>query len=464
MDAFVYSVRHTHTHGDPIMMQAPTRLAILAILTQASAFAQVPTDWTIELQCRSSLDNAIPAYNLPFPSSLSSQYVSIGEQGDVAIRVILAGVEGVFYGQDGSGSIIFSAPAPFDPVWSTTLDLRNSMIAIELGGFGDGAQLFSTAGDLLEDFTTGGSEGISGIGGITIASDGAVCYRGDFGSEDKLIIDQFVDSTRIQTSIANTFSGNYSFIFAPEMNDDRQVVTNTIPETGPSRRIVRFDDMGAATTVAETGSGWTSFVNSTAIAQNGDVAFSARRTSDSLWVVNKWDGSSTTPIAAGDNEEIQNTSFANFPPVVSSNGWVAFRASDVANDATGVWVGDGETLVKIVGWDQMVETDLGMLPLGYDFGGLDGKQVTSGVIDINDNGQVAFSAFLRNGTVGVFVATPVIGCQPDLNDDGALDFFDISAFLTAFSSMDPVADFNNDGSYDFFDISAFLTAFSAGCP
>jgi|GEM_PF-1448959 len=55
-------------------------------------------------------------------------------------------------------------------------------------------------------------------------------------------------------------------------------------------------------------------------------------------------------------------------------------------------------------------------------------------------------------------------CPADLTDDGVLDFFDISAFLTAFSNQDPVADFTNDGTFDFFDISAFLTAFSAGCP
>ncbi|MBO6514758.1 MAG: CotH kinase family protein, partial [Phycisphaerales bacterium] len=44
----------------------------------------------------------------------------------------------------------------------------------------------------------------------------------------------------------------------------------------------------------------------------------------------------------------------------------------------------------------------------------------------------------------------------DLNQDGVLDFFDISAFLTAYGSADPIADFNNDGLLDFFDISAFL--------
>ena len=55
-------------------------------------------------------------------------------------------------------------------------------------------------------------------------------------------------------------------------------------------------------------------------------------------------------------------------------------------------------------------------------------------------------------------------CTPDLNGDGFLNFFDISAFLMAFANMDPSADFNNDGFFNFFDISAFLMEFSAGCP
>ena len=58
-----------------------------------------------------------------------------------------------------------------------------------------------------------------------------------------------------------------------------------------------------------------------------------------------------------------------------------------------------------------------------------------------------------------------IGCPgspADINGDGELDFFDISAFLTLFANEDPIGDFNTDGDWDFFDISAFLTAFSAG--
>jgi len=47
---------------------------------------------------------------------------------------------------------------------------------------------------------------------------------------------------------------------------------------------------------------------------------------------------------------------------------------------------------------------------------------------------------------------------------GTLDFFDVLAFLQAFSNQDPAADINSDGLWDFFDVLAFLQAFSAGCP
>lgn len=55
-------------------------------------------------------------------------------------------------------------------------------------------------------------------------------------------------------------------------------------------------------------------------------------------------------------------------------------------------------------------------------------------------------------------------CSVDFNNDGVLNFFDVSAFLGAFSAQDSAADLNNDGLYNFFDVSAFLSAYSAGCP
>ncbi len=57
-----------------------------------------------------------------------------------------------------------------------------------------------------------------------------------------------------------------------------------------------------------------------------------------------------------------------------------------------------------------------------------------------------------------------VDCIADLNFDGMLDFFDVSAFLNAYNAMDPAADFTGDGNYDFFDVSGFLNAYNAGCP
>ena len=71
---------------------------------------------------------------------------------------------------------------------------------------------------------------------------------------------------------------------------------------------------------------------------------------------------------------------------------------------------------------------------------------------------------LGNNWVSGTVSITVLECPADLSGDGTLNFFDISAFLQAFNSSDPIADFNNDGQFNFFDISAFLNAFGNGCP
>ena len=55
-------------------------------------------------------------------------------------------------------------------------------------------------------------------------------------------------------------------------------------------------------------------------------------------------------------------------------------------------------------------------------------------------------------------------CPADMNADGVLDFFDVSAFLNLFNAQNPEADFNGDGLFDFFDVSAFLNAYNQGCP
>lgn len=70
----------------------------------------------------------------------------------------------------------------------------------------------------------------------------------------------------------------------------------------------------------------------------------------------------------------------------------------------------------------------------------------------------------NNWVSGDAPLTVVGDCAADLNGDGALNFFDVSVFLSAFASGDLAADFTGDGLLNFFDVSAFLGAFAAGCP
>ncbi|MHA7812379.1 MAG: GC-type dockerin domain-anchored protein [Phycisphaerales bacterium] len=64
------------------------------------------------------------------------------------------------------------------------------------------------------------------------------------------------------------------------------------------------------------------------------------------------------------------------------------------------------------------------------------------------------------------ISFQLTGCnQADLAQPlGTHDFFDVSAFLTAFSAASPEADINQDGQHNFFDVSAFLTTYTQGCP
>ncbi len=86
---------------------------------------------------------------------------------------------------------------------------------------------------------------------------------------------------------------------------------------------------------------------------------------------------------------------------------------------------------------------------------------TAGVLFTLSPNSIAFDASIAL-TINALGMPPA--CPADLNGDGVLNFFDVSAFLNAYNAMDPIADFDNNGVFNFFDVSAFLNAFNAGCP
>ncbi len=97
-------------------------------------------------------------------------------------------------------------------------------------------------------------------------------------------------------------------------------------------------------------------------------------------------------------------------------------------------------------------------------GGLnDCDGTTDGAVAICDVAE-NFSIFdFNNDGVVDSCDASTLGRGANLNQDHALDFFDVALFLTWFSAQDPRADFTGEGQLTFFDVLAFLQTFSTGC-
>jgi probable HAF family extracellular repeat protein len=136
-----------------------------------------------------------------------------------------------------------------------------------------------------------------------------------------------------------------------------------------------------------------------------------------------------------------------------------------ANHINSAGIVVGEALSTQGGWRAYAwSADSGFLDLQGMVAGT--GRVLSYANRINDRGEVCGVCAPVNSPwaayTGYILAVPP--CETDLNADGTLDFFDITAFLAAFSSGDLSADFVLDGELNFFDVSMYLAAFSAGCP
>lgn len=139
----------------------------------------------------------------------------------------------------------------------------------------------------------------------------------------------------------------------------------------------------------------------------------------------------------------------------SNNDWTTFSVTFNPNstELPSGWAGYG---------DEDPKTFEPILPEGVTF-----ADVLSGVDEIAFTTlQPGFFFGFTDHTVGIDNISVSFGasCDADLNGDGVLDFFDVSAFISAYNAHDPIADFTNDGNFDFFDVSAFINAYNAGCP
>ncbi|MDF1870214.1 MAG: FG-GAP repeat protein [Phycisphaerales bacterium] len=131
----------------------------------------------------------------------------------------------------------------------------------------------------------------------------------------------------------------------------------------------------------------------------------------------------------------------------------AERGSSVSNLPT-AYIFEATTGTQVA---ELIPSDLGMNQYFGRCLSLDDDTIAFGALGGTVNGVSTGSAYL-------FELPDQLRCHANLNGDAALNFFDISAFLVAFSEEDPLADFVEDGAFNFLDVSAFLAEFAAGCP
>jgi hypothetical protein len=177
-----------------------------------------------------------------------------------------------------------------------------------------------------------------------------------------------------------------------------------------------------------------------------------------------WSGApGVTPNDALDNDTNGGNAFQNFPVIssVSSSG-NSTQFEGMLNSSP-----DSDFAVEFFASPSCDPSGYGegQIYLGHDLvtTGPDGNSPINATLPNSvPSGWVvsATATELASGNTSEFsmCSEPVAGCAADLNDDGELNFFDVSAFLNT------MPDFNNDGEFNFFDVSAFLNAFARGCP
>ncbi|HET9032446.1 MAG TPA: hypothetical protein VFN25_06035 [Dokdonella sp.] len=256
------------------------------------------------------------------------------------------------------------------------------------------------------------------FGGHVINDAGVIGYRAGLGSGSGLA------STGGGSSLLHIVDNNvqtspYAFIYTPAMNAQRLIACKVSIGDFDHNEIRSFASNGDYTTLAvdsatDSGSPFNRFDNGLAYNDAGQVAVVLRLEAGNARAVYRF-----TPNGAGvDAVEIARVEpggtireIESFAPALNDNGLVVFRARDANGQA--IYAGDGTRLVRVIGKEDAVATDLGPGRIGQHIDDPSAWPIFSGAPAVNDAGAIAFIAGLHPdgdtqiewGT-GVFVAWP----------------------------------------------------------
>ena len=390
--------------------------AAAACICTMQTIADLPTYDNFQLQARS---NIVDGFNLPSGSSFNSGTPVLNDSGQVAIRLVTVGTSGqagLWFGEDGFGTIVYTAPP--GPIFSDPSMNASGQTIVEQSDTGgtDGVFLYDPAnGDFGLRIPPGGTSNTLFFSTEYIADDGSIAWRSRNGSSDYAY---FAEIDNVQVRYVATVdidpASPYSFLFSPSTNNALEMAgkvrlgnagqfNNSQPD-----EIRIFQSDGSSTLIAADDDGdpkspYTGFDNSISLNDNGQVAFITNLASGGRGVFVS-DGNNTTEIATTNNAALSAIDF--FPPSINNSGIVAFRGKDAAGlDA--VFVGDGQEFIRLIGEHDLINIDLGTARIDQH----DNSVTFGGAVDINNNGDVAFQCTLtpeNNNQVewgsGLFIA------------------------------------------------------------
>ncbi|MEM6453487.1 MAG: hypothetical protein AAF772_00195 [Acidobacteriota bacterium] len=358
--------------------------------------------------------NLVDGFNVPAGASANSATPAIATGGQVAVKLVIAPGEpgqGVWAGPgDGTGAIVHGAP----------VDAVISDVTINPSGAIVFAQIFSAANGLYRyDPLTGVTAilttqplGASSWSSPQLDARGVVGYRASFpGNNLWLSVDDGTTAIHAVEVGLDPMSP-FSFLFTPRLvpraagarggagaaveivGKARYGAAGMVGESQPDR-IVRVDDAGIVTVLAEDQDAdplapFTRFDNGVAAASDGRIAFVAQRPDGARAVVRLDPDAPGVFVTIADDQQMPVGAIDFFTPAVSAQGQVAFRGvDDQGLDA--LFIGDGTTLVRVIGEHDLIETDLGTARLDQN---VPGDPIFGGGVALSDDGTIAFKAAL----------------------------------------------------------------------
>ena len=387
--------------GTCTMKPSTLRWFATSILAVASlADAALPAYGGIELQARSNLLVNDNGWNLPPGSSFNSISASINSAAQVAFRVQVVpdagdpGLSrpGVWLGAHGVGGLVYTGD--IDALIDNDAcinDAGDVIFTISSTGFGNTLYLY--------DASAGSAAAVNTLPVIPNSYQSpCVNASGDIGFQASFSGGRAYAARLGGTTIPYVFDAGlspgspYTYLYTPSFNGAGTIAAKvaTSADQFSAVEIRAFHSDGSsqlllANQATDAASPYSKFDNSLALAGNGAIAVIATRVADNRRVVLRGNGATTIEIAAVDpaGTILELDSFA---PAINDAGWVAFRARDANGQA--IYLGDGNSLVRVIGNGDVVDTDLGVAQLGQH----DASAVFAGRPAINARGDVAFVA------------------------------------------------------------------------